>query len=758
MLEYLIATGPVVVFRRTVEGVVTFVSPNVERLLGYAAEEVVDVPGFWDAHVHPHDRERFDAEARDAFAAGATELWRDYRFRCKDGTYRWLSARTHVDYDGAGDPEALRGYAFDVTEQHELEEQSAQLFRFPLALLFVAGLDGFFKRVSAGYERLLGWTEDELLSRPFTDFVHPDDVGALGASIEEFAAGRTEVIDQEVRIRCKDGTYRWLSGNYRPVLEEGLMYGVAVDVTERKRSEEALRESERRTHLILDTSYEAFISIDGEGRIIDWNTEASRIFGWSREEAVGRVLAETIVPERHRAAHVEGLERARTTGEGPILGRRIEIEGLRRDGEEFPVELTISPMRLDDSFVFNAFLRDVTERKQAEEAIRVARIEAERAREEAEVASRAKSDFLARMSHELRTPLNAILGFAQLLQIERLAPKHAESVEQIVRGGGHLLLLIEELLDVARIEQGRLTLSIEPVAVQEVVEEALVFVLPLAESADVPIRADVAGFEGYVLADRQRLMQVLMNLLTNAVKYNREGGDVIVSCGPTAAGRVRIAVTDTGPGIFEDMMDRLFLPFERLGAHRTSVEGTGIGLSISKHLTELMGGEIGAESLVGRGSTFWVDLVPAGAPEERHQVLEGVADVRAGSRQERTILYVEDNLSNLRLLERIVERRPLTKLVTATQGGLALDLAREHHPHLILLDVHLPDIEGDEVLLRLKDDPATRNIPVVLVSAEASPAKVERFLAAGARAYLTKPLDVARFLEVVDEILERPTP
>ncbi len=252
---------------------------------------------------------------------------------------------------------------------------------------------------------------------------------------------------------------------------------------------------------------------------------------------------------------------------------------------------------------------------------------------------------------------------------------------------------------------------------------------------------------------------MLLNLLSNAVKYNREGGDVTITCEGSASGGVRITVADTGPGIPPDMMDRLFVPFERLGAERTAVEGTGIGLSISKRLVELMGGDIGAESEMGRGSTFWVELETADSPEERiERAAEPGVEVPVRSGEERAVLYVEDNLSNLRLVERILARRPTTRLIAAMQGGLALDLAREHRPDLILLDVHLPDIDGDEVLRRLREHSDTRDIPVVVVSAEATPRKIERFLGARARAYLTKPLDVKQFLEVVDEILAEPTP
>jgi PAS domain S-box-containing protein len=661
--------------------------------------------------------------------------------------------------DELGEVEYLVVLVRDITERRLAEEQNAQLFGFPLALIFIAGFDGYFKRVSAGYEKLLGWTEQELRSRPYFEFVHPDDLAVLGSSLQHMAAEPSEVINQEIRILCKDGTYRWLMGNYCPVFDEGLMYGMAVDITERKRAEEALRQSERRTRLIIDTAYEAFISIDAEGRILEWNDEAQRVFAWTREEVLGRLLTDTIIPERYRPAHAQGLDHYRATGEGPLLGRRIEIEALRRDGSEFPVELTISPTRLDDRVVFNAFVRDISERREAEEVLRAAKAEAERAWEEAERASRAKSEFLSGMSHELRTPLTAILGFAQLMELEGIGPEHLESVEHIVRAGGHLLQLIDEVLDVARIEEGRVSLSIEPVDLGEVVREALDLVRPRAASGNIRLSAEAPQLDRYAVADRQRLKQVLMNLLSNAVKYNREGGTVTVSCQPIPEDRLRVAVTDSGSGIPPEMMERLFLPFERLGAERTSVEGTGIGLSISKRLVELMGGEIGAESELGRGSTFWVHLDAAEAPAGHHEPTpEGAPEPFTTAGSERTVLYVEDNLANLRLVERILARRPAVRLIAALQGSLALELAREHHPDLILLDVHLPDIDGDEVLRRLQGDPATSAIPVITVSAEATPAKIERFLTAGARDYLTKPLDVSRFLEVIDEVLRQSEP
>ncbi len=394
----------------------------------------------------------------------------------------------------------------------------------------------------------------------------------------------------------------------------------------------------------------------------------------------------------------------------------------------------------------NAQLQEeMAERRRAQEA-------ALQAREEAERASQAKSEFLSRMSHELRTPLNSILGFGQVLEMEQLTPEQRESVGYILKAGQHLLSLIDEILDIARIEAGRLRLSLEPVPVKQVLDEARSLIRPLAAERNIRLQIHaLANPDLYVLADRQRLKQVLLNLLANAVKYNREEGSVTLWCEEAPGDRLRFKVSDTGPGIPPEKLGQLFTPFERLGVE-PAIEGTGLGLALSKGLAEAMGGTIGVESVVGQGSIFWVELAEAGNPEptiERAAEALPVSASAAGS----TVLYVEDNLSNLRLIEHVLARRSGVRLLSALQGRLGLDLAREHRPSLILLDLHLPDVPGEEVLRRLQADPRTREIPVVVISADASPGQIQRLRAAGARDYLTKPIDVRAFLRLLDETL-----
>ncbi len=375
-----------------------------------------------------------------------------------------------------------------------------------------------------------------------------------------------------------------------------------------------------------------------------------------------------------------------------------------------------------------------------------------RAEAEADRANQAKSEFLSRMSHELRTPLNAVLGFAQLLEIDSLTVAQRDSVDHILRGGRHLLGLIDEILDISRIEAGHLALSMEPVLVDEVIRETFELIQPLAATWKVHVDVGTSEAGGrYVLADRQRLKQVLLNFLSNAAKFNRSGGTVTIEVEESLADRLRINVADTGPGIPPRLMERLFTPFDRLGAETRGVEGTGLGLALSKRLVEVMGGTIGVASVVGQGSTFWVELPRAECPVTSVAPSAIHPDNALPTRG--VVLYIEDNLPNLRLVERLLTHRPNVKLFSAMHASLGLELAREHRPGLILLDLQLPDIPGHEVLKRLQGDPATRHIPVVVISADATPGHINRLQAAGAREFLTKPLDVQRFFKLLDDIL-----
>jgi signal transduction histidine kinase/ActR/RegA family two-component response regulator len=379
------------------------------------------------------------------------------------------------------------------------------------------------------------------------------------------------------------------------------------------------------------------------------------------------------------------------------------------------------------------------------------------AQDEARTASLMKSEFLSRMSHELRTPLNSVLGFAQLLDLDELNDNAREAVSHILRAGRHLLDLINEVLDISRIEAGQLALSIEPVLVRETVKEALDLIRPMAAQRDIGLADPPGGLSNiYVLADRQRLKQILINLLSNAVKYNSPGGTVTVACEPLGLARLKISVTDTGRGLDPGRLNRLFVPFERLGAERTEIEGTGIGLALSDRLAKAMNGRLGVTSTIDVGSTFWVELSTAEGPLERHERLNGDSakpTSEAAATLRHNVLYIEDNLANLTLVERVVAHRGDIQLIACMQGSLGVDFAVEHRPELIFLDLHLPDLSGETVFEHLQSNPLTATTPVIVVSADATPGRIQRLIAAGAAGYLTKPINVQELLRTLDDFL-----
>ncbi|MDQ6777479.1 MAG: response regulator [Actinomycetota bacterium] len=534
---------------------------------------------------------------------------------------------------------------------------------------------------------------------------------------------------------------------------DALLAKQAEERTARGRAEEALRESEERYRLLAENSSDVIRRFSSDA-IVGYVSPASRsVFGYEPEEMVGQAYSWGV--------HLEDLAAVRD-GVGAFMAgsgdtATYEYRARRKDGTYVWVE---SRMRRLSSPVagapgeFQSATRDISERKDAD-------AETARAQEDAERANRAKSEFVSRMSHELRTPLNAIIGFGQVLDLQPLSVSQHEEVEHILKAGKHLLALINDVLDISRIEARGLEFSLEQVLVTEPVREALALVAPLATQRNIRISADMRfGDDRYATADRQFLAQVLLNLLSNAIKYNREGGRIDASFSATENGRIRILVADSGLGIGPEMLTRVFEPFDRLGAEYTDVQGSGLGLALSKTLVEAMGGSIVVESALGRGSTFTIELEAARAPDGAAQMTSPnapppVTNSELGPDHCR-ILYIEDNLANLTLVEHILDQQAAVELIPAMQGTLGLELARDHHPDLIVLDVHLPDLPGIEVLRRLKAQTDTRDIPVVVLSADASVKHIKALRDAGACEYLTKPIDVRQFLEVLAANLNHP--
>jgi PAS domain S-box-containing protein len=521
------------------------------------------------------------------------------------------------------------------------------------------------------------------------------------------------------------------------------------DRTQDRLREQELAEQRERFQLLVEGVKEyAILMLDPDGRIVSWNAGAERIKGYAAAEVLGRHFSIFYMPDAIEDGHPE-MELRLAISDG-----RYEEEGwrVRKDGSRFWASVLLTALVGEHGELrgFAKVTRDLTERRAQSQ-------EHERLQLQAEAASRAKTEFLSRMSHELRTPLNAVLGFAQLLGLDALRPQQREAVDQIQRAGELLLALIEEVLDISMIESDRLALSLEPIQLDALVRQCLQIIAPMAAEHGIQIVAPPHQHtEGYAVADQQRLKQALLNLLSNAVKYNSPHGTMWVTLA-IEDDRAVISVGDSGRGIDPESIERLFTPFERLGAESGDVAGTGLGLSLSKRLVELMGGSLTVESEVGRGSIFHIILESTAAPAfEDEPALAGTtrADVTA------TVLYIEDNLANLRLVERILAHVGSVEVISAMQGKLGLEFARAHRPDMILLDLHLPDMTGEDVAAALKRDPETRDIPIVILTAAAHASQRRRLLDLGVHAYLTKPFNVAEMLTIVEQIIggHRPPP
>ena len=533
--------------------------------------------------------------------------------------------------------------------------------------------------------------------------------------------------------------------------EDGSMVRTYTDVTASVRARLALQESESRFRSMADAA-PAFIWLgDREGRPQWFNQR------WL--ECTGRTLVQELAHDWVQRLHPEDLQRCRDMfrdSSGQQSPYEVEYRLLTTDGREhWLVDKGIPRFTADGRFDgFIVYGWDITERKATQAALLAAKDEAERA-------NRAKSEFLSRMSHELRTPLNAVLGFGQLLEADRadpLSPLQQSRVQELLRGGRHLLSLINDVLDLARIEAGTLHLALAPVALHGLAQECLRLVQASAADRGITLLpVGEADTGACVHADPTRLKQVLLNLLSNAIKYNRPGGLAQLGWHAAADGSLCIEVRDTGPGLDASQQERLFHAFERLDAARTEVEGAGIGLALSKWLVDLMQGRIGVRSTPGQGSVFWVALAPAAgvSPAAARPAATPPPVSAPVAARRRTVLYIEDNEVNQLLMEGVLAQRPGVQLLMAALPLEGLALAAQALPDVVLLDIQLPGFDGFEVLRRLRAMPATAQLPVVAVSANAMPADRERAAAAGFADYVTKPIEIERLLAVVDRLLAR---
>jgi PAS domain S-box-containing protein len=638
---------------------------------------------------------------------------------------------------------------------------------------------GIIQLFNIGAERMLGYLAADVLNKITpADISDPQEVIARAQDLSEelattikpgfeamvFKASRAIEDIYELTYIRKDGS-RFPAVVSVTALrdDQNAIIGyllIGTDNTVRKQVEaeqekldQLLRDQQFYTRSLIESNIDALMTTDPLGIISDVNQQMVALTGHARDELIGTPFKNYFTdPARAEAAIKLVLSEKKVTD--------YELTARTRTGEETVVSYNAATFYDRDGKLQGVFAaaRDITERKRLDQVLQDKNSELESARLVAEKANLAKSEFLSSMSHELRTPLNAILGFAQLLEAGSPPPTAAQIVRlhQIIKAGWYLLELINQILDLAVIESGKLSLSREPVSLIDVMRECQAMIEPQAQQRNIHINFLPFDNTWFANADRTRVKQVLINLLTNAIKYNREHGTVEVKCTASTSERIRISIKDSGAGLPPEKLAQLFQPFNRLGQEAGTEEGTGIGLVVTKQLVELMGGSIGVESTVGAGSEFWVELIQDVTPQlsAGNTMAAELAPQAQGSAAPRTLLYVEDNPANLMLVKQIIEGHPHMRMLSASDGNLGMALARAHLPDVILMDINLPGISGFQVLKILREDPETARIPVLAISANAMPRDIAKGLGAGFFRYLTKPIKVHEFMEALDRALE----
>ncbi|WP_051243555.1 PAS domain-containing hybrid sensor histidine kinase/response regulator [Azohydromonas australica] len=680
-------------------------------------------------------------------AVAGSDLERAYRAAVADGSsrrldYHYPPQQRWYDITAYPTDEGLAVYFRDNTQQHVQMQKWRLLAESMPIVVWTARRDGTLDYISSLLERYTGESMDKLLPEGWFGLVHPEDRPALLEAWDR-ACGALQAFEVEYRVRRADGAWRWHLVRALPVEIDAAgtiaWYGSSIDIDDNKRLEQEARALARRLGATMESITDGIFSLDAHWRLTYMNRQAEAYLSRPRAELLGRSIWEAF-PEAAGSRFQREYEHALATGTVVRFEQRYEpLDRL--------FEVTAYP---SEEGGLTVYFRDVTEREQAQRE--------RAARQAAEQASEAKSRFLARISHELRTPLNAILGFAQMMAMDAEAPlagTQAERLHKVRSASEHLLAMINEILDLAGIEAGSTALALEPVALHEVVRRSLHGVEPQAAAAGVRLLDEVAADAPAVRADRLRLHQVLLNLVSNAVKYNARGGWVRLSL-RTTPGRVQLDVEDSGRGLSDDQLAHLFQPFNRLGAERTDVEGAGLGLVIARGLAQLMHGELHAARREGGGSMFTLELPAAGdtaRPAAAPPSLEPAAPAAEAPAVDSTVLYIEDDPVNALLVRHILELRPGCTLHEAVDGHSGLALARQLQPDLVLTDLNLPDMTGYEVLRQLQADAATRHLRCIAVSADAMPENVRRARTAGFMDFWTKPLDVSEFLRRLDGLL-----
>jgi signal transduction histidine kinase/CheY-like chemotaxis protein len=656
---------------------------------------------------------------------------------------------------------------------------------------------GVIQIFNVGAERMLGYTATEVVDRITpADISDPQEVIARAAALSlELVTTITPGFEALVFKAARgiediyELTYIRKDGSRFPAVvsvtalrdDQNGIIGyllIGTDNTAHKQAEAALLKAGALQSAIFNSATFSCIATDAKGVIQIFNVGAERMLGYTAAEVVNQITPADLHDPQEVIARAAALSLECAAPIAPGFEALVfkasrgiediyELTKVRKDGSRFPAVVSVTALRDAQDVIIGYLLigTDNTVRQQVEEerkrferALQETNVKLEIAKSSAEKANLAKSDFLSSMSHELRSPLNAILGFAQLMESASPGPTAAQtkSIAQILQAGWYLLKLINEILDLALIESGRLSLSKESVSLAEVMSECQSMMEPQAQERGIRMTFPQFDSPVFVAADRTRLKQIVINLVSNAIKYNKEQGTVVVDCMVSGPKRIRFSVKDTGVGLPPENLAQLFQPFNRLGQEAGSVAGTGIGLVVTKRLAELMGGVIGVESTVGVGSVFWCELILDAAPQNfvESEVDSLIQQEMLADPARRTVLYVEDNPANMELVEELIGRFPDMKLITAVNGTLGIELARASQPQLILMDINLPGISGIKALKILREDPATAHIPVIALSANAMPRDIEKGLEAGFFRYLTKPIKIIELMDTLNAALK----
>ncbi|MEI7866618.1 MAG: PAS domain S-box protein [Candidatus Methylumidiphilus sp.] len=782
------------------KGVIQIFNVGAERMLGYAAADVMNK--ITPAEIS--DPQEVIARAKALTAELGTPITPGFEalvFKASRGIED-IYELTYIRKDGSRFPavvsvtalrdaeNAIIGYLLigtDNTARKQAEEALLKAGALQNAIFNSANFSsiatdakGVIQIFNVGAERMLGYDAADVMNKITpAEISDPQEVIArakaltaeLGTPITPgfealvFKASRGIEDIYELTYIRKDGSRFPAVVSVTALRDaENAIIGyllIGTDNTARKQIEaeqkllaQRLRDQQFYTRSLFESNIDAIMTTDPSGIITDVNKQMEVLTGCTRDELIGAPFKNHFTdPERAEISIKRVLSEKKVTN--------YELTARARDGKETVVSYNATTFYDRDRTLQGVFAaaRDVTERKRLDQVLQEKNVELESSRSVAEKANLAKSEFLSSMSHELRSPLNAILGFAQLMESDSPppTPSQKESIAQILQAGWHLLKLINEILDLSKIESRQMTLSEEPLSLAAVMLDCQSMIEPQAQQSG--IRMIFPQFERpyFVLADWTRLKQVLINLLSNAIKYNIKQGTVEVKCTENTPGRIRVSIRDTGAGLSPEQLGHLFQAFNRLGQEAGNQEGTGIGLVVAKRLVELMRGKIGVESTVGVGSVFWFELFSVTEPQLSMEAVDAAATAQPHvlrGAQTHTLLYVEDNPANLKLVEQIIARHSDIRLLTAVTGNGGIKIAGVSQPDVILMDINLPDINGFEALKILRSDPATAHIPIVAITANAMASDIERGLEAGFFRYITKPIKVNEFMEALNLAFE----